>query len=332
MNSRVRQICCRRPLWILFLAVVFLFVGESSGRAADKLRVSNCFIGGAILPLWLAQDAGLFQREGLDVELIWIQGNPAVAALISGEIDLLHCIPHNVISAMAGGAELVFISSVFNRMQYRIVATPGIDRPEQLKGKVLGIARVHDVSHFYVRLVLQRLGMNADQDIRVVAVGGQNDRVLALKSGRVAATILNPANALILEKSGFKTVIDLESLNFPVVGNMQAVRRSAVKERRAILVKFMRAFIGGMRQIESEPELSKKVLAKYLRLQDKAIIEENYRFNSGSYLESVPKIPLEGLRYAVESLIPTVPATKNLRAESLIDTTILNAALREPVK
>ena len=284
MNSRVRQICCRRPLWILFLAVVFLFVGESSGRAADKLRVSNCFIGGAILPLWLAQDAGLFQREGLDVELIWIQGNPAVAALISGEIDLLHCIPHNVISAMAGGAELVFISSVFNRMQYRIVATPGIDRPEQLKGKVLGIARVHDVSHFYTRLALQEIGMNADQDIRVVAVGGQNDRVLALKSGRVAATILNPANALILEKSGFKTVIDLESLNFPVVGNMQAVKRSAVKERRAILVKFMRAFIGGMRKIQSEPELSKKVLAKYLRLQDKAIIEENYRFNSGSYL------------------------------------------------
>jgi len=94
----------------------------------------------------------------------------------------------------------------------------------------------------------------------------------------------------------------------------------------------MRAFISAMRKIQSEPELSKKVLAKHLRLQDKTIIEENYRFNSGSYLESVPTIPPERLRYAVESLIPTVPAAKNLRAESLIDTTILNEALREPVK
>src|SRR5712691_4764886 len=123
--------------------------------------------------------------------------------------------------------------------------------------------------------------MNADQDIRVVAVGGQNDRVLALKSGRVAATIVNPANALVLEKSGFKTVIDLESLNFPVVGNMMAARRATVKERRPVLVRFMRAFIAGLKKIQNEPEFSKKVLAKYLRLRDKAVIEENYRFNSG---------------------------------------------------
>jgi ABC-type nitrate/sulfonate/bicarbonate transport system substrate-binding protein len=317
---------------IFFFTVFFLFSSNRAIYGADRLRISNCFIGGAILPLWLAQDAGLFQREGLDAELIWIQGNPAVAALIAGEIDLLHCIPHNVISAMAGGADLVFISSVYNRMQYRIVAAPGIDRPEQLKGKVLGIARVHDVSHFYIRLALQKLGMNPDQDIRVISVGGQNDRLLALKSGRVAATILNPANALILEKSGFKTVIDLETLNFPVVGNMQAVRRSALRERRPALIKFMRAFVAAMRKIQSEPELSKKVLARNLRLQGKAIIEENYRFNSGRYLESLPTIPLDGLRYAIESLIPTVPAAKNLRAESLVDTTVLGEAPREAVQ
>src|SRR5512147_981299 len=71
-------------------------------NAADKLRVSNCYIGGAILPLWIAKDAGFYQREGLDVEQITIQGNPAVASLVAGEIDLLYCIPHNVISAMAG--------------------------------------------------------------------------------------------------------------------------------------------------------------------------------------------------------------------------------------
>ncbi len=148
----------------------------------------------------------------------------------------------------------------------------------------------------------------------------------------MAATILNPANALILEKSGFRTVIDLESLNFPVVGNMQAVRRSAVKERRAVLVRFTRAFIAGMRKVQSDPEFNKKVLAKYLRIQDKAIIDENYRFNSRANLENIPTIPMQGLRYAIESLIPTVPAAKTLRADSLIDTTILDDALREPIK
>ena len=214
-------------------------------------------------------------------------------------------------------------------MQYRIVAAPDIERPQQLKGKTLGVARIHDVAHFYVRLALRRFGMN-DQDIRVLAVGGQTDRVLALKSGRVAATIVNPANALVLEKSGFKTIIDLETLNFRVVGDMTAAKRATVRERRQVLIRFMRAFLVSLKKIQNEPDFSKKVLAKYLRLQDKAVIDENYRFNSGNYLESVPAIPLEGLRYAVESLIPTVPAAKSLRAESMIDTTILDAALQEP--
>jgi NitT/TauT family transport system substrate-binding protein len=213
-------------------------------------------------------------------------------------------------------------------MQYRIVAAPGIDKPEQLKGKVVGVARVHDVSHFYMRLGLQRVGMNPEQDIRIVAVGGQNERVLALKSGRVAATIVNPANALILEKAGFKTVLDLETLGFPIVGNTMAARRNTAKERRPVLVKFLRAFMGGVKKIQSDPEFSKNVLAKYLRLKDKDILEENYRFNSGQLLESVPAIPLQGLRYAIESLVPTVPAAKNLKAESMIDTGILDESMK----
>ena len=309
----------------IFALVITLFcaLNANSLHGADKLRVSNCYIGGAILPLWLAQDAGFYAREGLDVEQIWIQGNPATSALISGEIDLLYCIPHNVIGAIAGGADLQFIASIYNRMQYRIVAAPGIDKVEQLKGKVLGIARIHDVSHFYVRLALKRFGMNADQDVRVISTGGQADRTLALKNGRVAATILNPAFAMTLEKDGFKTILDIETLNFPVVGNMTAARRQFIKEKRPLALRFVRALVASMKKIQDDPELSKKVLAKNLRLQDKAIIDENYRFNSGKFLESFPTLPIEGMRYAIDSLVSTVPAAKNLKAEALMDSSIL---------
>ncbi len=271
----------------------------------------------------MAKDIGYYEREGLDVEQIWIQGNPAVPALIAGEIDILYCIPHNVISAMAGGAELQFVASIYNRMQYRIIAMPGIDKIEQLKGKVVGIARIHDVSHFYFRLALQRFGMNAERDVQVAAVGGQNDRVLALKNGRVAATIVNPANALMLEKGGFKTILDMETLDLPVGGNTVAVRRIMLRERRSLVVKFVRALVKSMKRIQDDPDLSKKVLARNLRLQDKAIIDENYRFNSGKNLESFPTLPPDGLRYAIDSLIATVPNARNLKAEALIDPSIL---------
>ena len=98
MESASRPVYFHRLATGLFLTIVALLGSESLGRAADKLRVSHCYMGGAILPLWVAKEAGLYQREGLDVELISIQGNPATAALIAGEIDLLYCIPHNTIS------------------------------------------------------------------------------------------------------------------------------------------------------------------------------------------------------------------------------------------
>ncbi len=299
----------------------------SAAAAGDKLRVSNCYIGGAILPLWMAKDAGFYEREGLDVEQIWIQGNPATAALIAGEIDALYCIPHNTISAIAGGAELLFVASIYNRMQYRIVAGAGIDKMEQLRGKIVGVARLQDVAHFYLRLALKRFGMS-DRDVQMAAVGGQSDRVLALKNGRVAATIVNPANALVLEKLGFKTILDIDSLNFPVIGNAVAVRRAMLKERRPVVVRFIRALAASMKKIQEDPELSKKVLARNLRLRDRAIVEENYRFNSGKNLESFPTLPLDGLRYAIDSLVSTVPSAKNLKPEALVDLSVLADAAK----
>ena len=326
MKSCAGRIVVYLAVKILALAILLILLPQKSD-AADKLRVSNCYIGGAILPLWMAKDPGFYAREGLDVEQIWIQGNPATAALIAGEIDVLYCIPHNTISAIAGGADLVFVASTYNRMQYRIVAVPGIERIEQLKGKIVGVARVQDVAHFYLCLALKRFGMS-DRDVQIASVGGQSDRVLALKNGRVAATILNPANALVLEKEGFKTILDMESLNFPVIGNATAVRRSMLKERRATVVKFVRALAASMRKIQEDPELSKKILARNLRLQDKAIIEENYRFNSGKNLESFPILPLDGLRYAIDSLTQTVPNAKHLKAEALIDPSVLAEAAK----
>ena len=325
----IHQINSFRGIGSALLIISIALVGgvvPTKLHAADKLRVSNCYIGGAILPLWMAQDTGFYEREGLDVEQIWIQGNPATAALITGEIDALYCIPHNTISAIAGGADLLSSRASTTACSI-IIAGPGIDKMEQLRGKVVGVARLHDVAHFYLRLALKRFGMS-DRDVQMAAVGGQNDRVLALKNGRVAATILNPANALVLEKSGFKTILDIDSLNFPVIGNAVAARRAMVKERRPVIVRFVRALAASMKKIQDDPDLSKKVLARNLRLQDKAIIEENYRFNSGKNLESFPTLPLDGLRYAIDSLIPTVPNAKNLKAEALVDLSILAEAAK----
>jgi ABC-type nitrate/sulfonate/bicarbonate transport system substrate-binding protein len=248
---------------------------------------------------------------------------------MSGEIDLLYCLPHTSLAAAAQGAELVFLASFINRVQFRIVASHEIQKIDQLKGKLLAVSRLHDVAHFYFRLALKSFGINPEKDVQFIAIGGQHDRMLALKSGRVAATVLGPTQAGMMEKIGFKTVLDLETFGLPVVGNVLAAKRNSTRDRRPALIQFLKGMLAGMERIPDDPETSKKVLAKYLRLKDRDFIEENYRLNSVEYLKQAPFLSVEGLRYIIDSLLPTLPAAKNLKAEALIDHSLLEDALKE---
>ena len=203
-----RTLCAILGLWLLSL--VFLV---PSAISAEKLRVSYASVTGNTAVLtYIAQRAGLFEKQGLDVEIILITGGPAaVSALLNGDVDLDLRAPIAAIQAMAHGAKLTFLLSQSNTLEYDVVTRPEIKDVKQLKGKKIGIIRFGGISELMVRYLFQKLGLDADKDIAIMQVG--QARFASMEKGAIDATVLSSAESAYAKRTGFR-VLDMPALPF----------------------------------------------------------------------------------------------------------------------
>ena len=177
-------------LLVLSLALLLL----SSVAAAEKLRISYASVTGNTAGItYIAQRAGLFEKQGLDVELILITGGPAsISALLNDDVDLDMRAPVAALQAMAHGVKLTFLLSQSNTLEYDVVTRPEIKDIKQLKGKKVGIIRFGGISELMVRYLFQKLGLDADKDIAIVQVG--QARFVAWKRAPSTRRFLPPRN------------------------------------------------------------------------------------------------------------------------------------------
>ena len=131
-----------------------------------------------------AQNVGIFKKHGIHLELIYIPGGSlSVQALIGDSLDMLLAGGTPLVYAVLKGADLKYIAGLNNRMPYVLVARDGINAPEQLRGKKIGISRFGSNTSFVVKLAATQMGLNPKRDMQIMQVGGQDARVVALKTG-----------------------------------------------------------------------------------------------------------------------------------------------------
>src|SRR5262249_61716785 len=167
--------CC------LLLSPALLFAQTSKPR---ELKVGYPF-GGSAGYFWVAYRSGSFEKHGLKLEPIYIRGGlMGIQAALSGDLPLQLQGASTVVAAWAQGAkEFQFIGAVGNRLDYILVAHPSIKRPEDLKGKRIGVSQLGPSTDFIARVAVRRLGLNADKEVQIVGIGGQGDRWTALTAG-----------------------------------------------------------------------------------------------------------------------------------------------------
>ena len=172
----IALVLCLLASTVLFTAIAF---------AVDKLRVSYASVTGNTAGItYIAQRAGLFEKQGLDVEIILITGGPAsISALLNGDVDLDMRAPIAALQAMAHGVKLTFLVSQSNTLEYDVVTRPEIKDIKQLKGKKVGIIRFGGISELMVRYLFQKIGLDADKDIAIIQVG--QARFVALEKGAI---------------------------------------------------------------------------------------------------------------------------------------------------
>jgi NitT/TauT family transport system substrate-binding protein len=262
----------------------------------DKLRIGYAARAVAHSVPFVAKEAGFFAEEGIDAEIIRTAGSIAPVALISNEIDMAIMSAYLMIPVADRNKDVVMLGGFSRYASMVFVSRPEIKNPQELKGKIVGIQRPGDAYEKSARFALKHLGLDADKDVQLLALGTNDVMWPALQTGKVAATILSPPGTLFARKAGMNFMVDLNDLKLEYQGSTIATRRSFVQKNPALATRALRAIVKGVHLFKTRKEETMRILAKFLGTKDPEGLEESWL-----YAAKMPAKP-----YAVESAVQAV--------------------------
>lgn len=275
---------------LIFLGSVLSLPQESS---AQKLRAASGGFSAAHAALWVAVDAKLFQKHGLEVEYILIDsGTVGAQALLAGEVQVLLSTGGLVINTNLQGADLTVIGGFINFFPYQLISRPEIKNAEDLKGKRVAISRFGSASDFAVRLALEKIRLDPNRDVAILQVGVQSARYAALMQNAVQGAVFSePLSTVTVKKNGMNLLADLGKLDIPFPNTDLIVKSSYLQSHRPQMVNFMKAVIEGMHRLKTNRQLGIKTIQKYLRMQDTEEAGIAYDYFVGQHMGRVPEVP-----------------------------------------
>lgn len=275
-----------------------------------------------MLSLWAAQEQGFFAKHGIDAQLILIRGGSTlVASLLTGEIQMAYTSGVSVLGAAAQGVDVKMLTSISSRVSWKLIASPRIKKPEELRGKRFGVQSIVGSTWMYAMLALEQLGLEPKRDdISFLPIG---DAVIighALEAGRIDAAVLDPALSRRLTNKGFSQLVDLAKTDASFPGLGLGITRTYLDQQPATLEKVVSALTEGLAfvQLPANKPVALKILMKQLRLTDAHAAEEGYQDHLLT-LNRKPYPSLAGLRAAQRLMAQQNPKVAALKVEDLAD-------------
>lgn len=312
-----------RPKLVCYtLAVLSLLIGAVL-VSAQPVRIAVGAASVASLPTWVAHDGGYFAREGVPAELIYIRGGPqTMSALIAGEVPYAQIYGGSLVPARLSGADVVIVAGLINSPFFSIITAKGIDKPEDLRGKKIGITTFGSATDFALRLALKKWGIKADSEVSILQMRGLPEIVPAMASGALHGGVLSPPTNMIAMRAGFKELAFLPDIGISFQHTTLATTRRYVVRNRPAVLKVMKAYIAAIERIKSDKAFTLKVLSKYMSTTDNVVLEYSYKV--GLPLFRVPPQPtLEGLQAILDFLADKDPKAKHAQPKDFVDTTLL---------
>ena len=310
--------------WLaLLMACGVLFVTPVVS-AADKLNaIYTARVMSQSMP-WVAQEAGLFKKHDLDVQLIFVTpGAPAVATMLTGDSELSIQGAGALSRALVqGNKEVVFIGGIKNVLTHSFLAKPEIKKAENLKGKRIGVSRIGSNPHYFAVQALRHFGLES-RDVSFIQTGGAPETLAALVAqGIDAAVLTSPTDSQALGL-GYRYVIYGPDLRIPYAATTFNTRRSVIAKRPQVLARFMRAMAESAKILHTDKEYTFKILQKYLRVNDRKILEAAYNAEITA-LEPRLALKLDALQANLDEIAPVDPRAKSIKPQELVDSRFLD--------
>src|SRR5581483_4522254 len=269
----------RTMRWIGWMALLFSFGFSPGGaRAADKLIADYGGHAGFQSAVWVAKDLKIFDKYGLDAEVIMITGSArSVAALLGGSTQFATGSATGPLAAAAKGSDIKILAASYNKFPYDFVVKPEIRTPKELRGKKVNILNFGGSNDLALQLALKEWGMKLN-DVQVIVGGDAPTRLGSLMAGRTDATIPSPPHLTLALKAGYRVLADMGdmSANFPQ--STLNVKGSFIKENRDVVKRFLRAYAEAIHAIKTQRERILIIFARRMRIEDAETVRTTYEY------------------------------------------------------
>jgi len=310
----------RGNILILIIVSVVFFVSPSS--AADKLRIGYGAPSVAMSVLWITKEGRIFEKNGLDVEVLYLESALVQRALIAGNIAFGEMTGSLMSAPRLQGADLVMVAGFLNKLLYRLIARPEISSATDLKGKRVGVSRFGAGADRATRLLLSKLGLNAEKDLTLIQVGGASTRMAALIANSIDATIVEPPDHKTAQDAGMRVLANMEEMNVPFQHTGLVTTRAQLAKAPDISRRVVKAFVEGIHLATTNTEVAKQAFRRYIRLQQDREQEEAVQVLR-SFLPHKPYPTMDGFKAVFAELAEQLPAAKTADPKDFVDTRLL---------
>ncbi|MBM2805329.1 MAG: hypothetical protein HW419_3222 [Deltaproteobacteria bacterium] len=305
------------------LTVILVF--SASARAAERFTtIYSARVMSQSLP-WIAQEAGLFKKYNFDHNLVFVASSGIVtAALLGGDPDMtMTGGVGNIYAYVRGSTDVVFIGSVKNVMTQTLIAGGNLKRPEDLRGKKIGVSRIGSNSHYFTIQALRRHNMEPGRDYSFLQTGGDPESFAALSIGGIDAACLTPPTDAQAIARGYHYVIYGPDLKIPYTATAFVTKRSTIAKRPQTMGNYMRAMAEASKIMHTDREFVYKVLGKNLRISDRSILDAAYNAEIKA-LEPRFTVKDEALQAILEEVAQTDQRAKKVKPQELVDNRYLD--------
>ena len=290
--------------------------------AQTKITIGVAAMSPRTIPLLIAQEQGLFAKQGIEARIVLIKGAPTlVASLISGDIDVGYTGGTAVLGAASQGLYLRILSSVSNKLTHTLIANPSFKTAEQLRGKRFGIQSIGGSTWMHTILGLEHIGLDVKRDnINLLVIG---DSVLigqSLEAGRIDAAVLDGALVRRLKSKGFYVVAELAPAKIPMLNQAIVVSQDFLQRRADVAEKILMALVDSLAYTlapQNKSVVARTIMTRF-HISDTAVADEGYQDLLTS-VERKPMPSLDALRNIKRLMAVQSPKAADVKVEELID-------------
>ena len=305
----------------LALLVFFLIELASGGRAqtADRLVLGYTGSSGIFAGQWIAQEAGLYQKYGLNTDQVLLPAaSRMVQAMIGGDVPFATAGGNAAVDADLAGGDLIMLGALAKVPAFYVMALPEIRSVEELRGKAVGVTRFGSSTDFTIRYVLKKAGLEPGKDVTILQMGDLFALVAALRTRQIVAAPFSSPTNVQAQELGARVLVNMGKAGLYFPHDAWMARRSFIQSRPDLVKRVLMAYSEGVHKLHTDAELAKRTLRKYARVNDPKLVDAVYQY-AIDYIEKIPYNTREGIQEVLNQAADRNPKAKNAKPEEFYD-------------